>query len=313
MISDIRYIRVPILLYHRIVPNILDPSVECYNIVGTVVSQNKFNKQMQYLKKFYTIIKLEDLVSFILEKKPIPENSCVITFDDNYRDNYTHALPILKKLNIPATFFLEGEHFSEGTNLKYLDKYYFLLDHAQKDCFNLEIEGLIDLKSYRLNALSKVPLVKNNDEGLKNLLLKSDNTNRKFILDELQTSLGVHMDDKSLIRDLYFSKDEIAEMVENGMEFGAHTMSHPILSNMEPNLIREEIFKSGDIIKKITGNQKIPFAYPFGIGFDSPLIISMIEEYGFYAACTMETGLNSLETDVFRLKRLFILENTRMR
>lgn len=310
MTSDIRFIRVPILLYHRIVPDILDPSVECYNIVGTVISRNRFNKQMQYLKKLYKIIKLEDLVSFILQKGVIPENSCVITFDDNYRDNYIHAFPILKKLSIPATFFLEGEHFSEGSNLKYLDKYYFLLDHAQKDCFNLDIGGRINLNSYRLNSLSKIPLVKNNNEGLKELLLKSDKVNRKIILDELQASLRVNIDENSLIKDLYFSKDEIAEMFESEMEFGAHSMSHSILSNMEPNLIHEEIFKSGDIIKKITENHKIPFAYPFGIGFDSPLINSIIKEYGFYAACTMETGLNSSETDVFRLKRLFILENT---
>jgi peptidoglycan/xylan/chitin deacetylase (PgdA/CDA1 family) len=88
---------VPILMYHRIGDEQGSFSV----------SPKNFTRQMEFLKKFkYRVISLEELVRSIREKKYIPKNSVVITFDDGYRNNFIYAYPVLKKLNFPATVFL---------------------------------------------------------------------------------------------------------------------------------------------------------------------------------------------------------------
>jgi peptidoglycan/xylan/chitin deacetylase (PgdA/CDA1 family) len=88
---------VPILMYHSIAKN---------DIYFTVQPE-EFEKQMAYLKEnLYQVITLDALVQAILIKKDLSKKLIILTFDDGFKDNYTYALPILKKNNFPATFFL---------------------------------------------------------------------------------------------------------------------------------------------------------------------------------------------------------------
>jgi peptidoglycan/xylan/chitin deacetylase (PgdA/CDA1 family) len=95
--------RLIILYYHRIITE-----EERVNGVssGLYVKVEEFNKQMKFLKKFYNFVSENDIVDAIENDKNLPNYSVWITFDDGWKDNYISALPILKKYNIPATFFV---------------------------------------------------------------------------------------------------------------------------------------------------------------------------------------------------------------
>jgi len=68
------------------------------------VSPEMFEKQLRYLSDngwhFFTMSELVDL------KNQLPEKSIALTFDDGYQDNFTNALPILKKYKAKATIYL---------------------------------------------------------------------------------------------------------------------------------------------------------------------------------------------------------------
>lgn len=90
---------VPIIMYHSI--------DKPHRYSGIVVDPGRFENQMNYLKKHrYNVISLDTLVTAIREKKQLPRNSVVITFDDGYEDNYANAFGILKKYKFPATIFV---------------------------------------------------------------------------------------------------------------------------------------------------------------------------------------------------------------
>ncbi|MBI4972832.1 MAG: polysaccharide deacetylase family protein [Candidatus Omnitrophica bacterium] len=92
---------VPIVMYHLVNPE------ENPFIQRMIVSPETFQRQMHFLKeKHYNVVTLESLVSLIKEQKNISPRTIAITFDDGYKDNYTHAFPILKKYNFPATIFI---------------------------------------------------------------------------------------------------------------------------------------------------------------------------------------------------------------
>ena len=92
-----------ILLYHRVLP---DNIVESDNspTSGLAVSETRFNQQMEYLRKNYTIVSMDQMAEHLISSSK--EFLVAITFDDGYKDNLTHALPILELHNIPATIYV---------------------------------------------------------------------------------------------------------------------------------------------------------------------------------------------------------------
>jgi len=92
---------VPVLMYHSI-------NTKTHPVMRRlIVSPELFEKQMQFLKKHhYNVVSLETVGRMIQNKEKIPSKTIAITFDDGYKDNYTYAYPVLKKLGLPATIFL---------------------------------------------------------------------------------------------------------------------------------------------------------------------------------------------------------------
>ena len=71
------------------------------------VSCALFREHMAYLQeREYSFLSLGQLCSLLENRQPVPSRSVILTFDDGYRNNYTHAYPILAEFKIPATIFL---------------------------------------------------------------------------------------------------------------------------------------------------------------------------------------------------------------
>jgi peptidoglycan/xylan/chitin deacetylase (PgdA/CDA1 family) len=86
-----------ILVYHSISEDPLNPFS---------VSPGDFEAQVRFLVQHFNVIPLAELAACLNEGREIPPDSVVITLDDGFKDNYTHAYPTLKKYDVPATMFL---------------------------------------------------------------------------------------------------------------------------------------------------------------------------------------------------------------
>jgi peptidoglycan/xylan/chitin deacetylase (PgdA/CDA1 family) len=93
---------VPVLLYHKI-----DWPAPDSRVRGGFTPPARFARQMAYLKRrgfvFYTA---SELIEYFRERGRFPPKSITLTFDDGWKDNYTNAFPVLKRLGIKATVFL---------------------------------------------------------------------------------------------------------------------------------------------------------------------------------------------------------------
>ncbi|HLJ44832.1 MAG TPA: polysaccharide deacetylase family protein [Bryobacteraceae bacterium] len=102
------------------------------------------------------------------------------------------------------------------------------------------------------------------------------------------------------------SWDEIREMAAGGIEFGAHTRSHPILSRL-PNrkAIEAEVAGSKERIEVELGSTVLHFCYPNGHPEDfSGEVVEVVRESGFTTAVTGVQGINFSGADPYRLLRL---------
>jgi glycosyltransferase involved in cell wall biosynthesis len=100
------------------------------------------------------------------------------------------------------------------------------------------------------------------------------------------------------------SWSQIQEMSKGGMQFGAHTRTHPALTSLSPGEVRQEIEGSR---KDLEDRLQVPielFAYPYG-EYDSTTQ-AVAQQVGFLGSCSVVSGLNTPKTPLHALRRIEI-------
>lgn len=105
-----------ILMYHHIAPTEAVPLVpEPREGWDFTLSPEGFEHQLLELqRRGYQFVALADLVDGIRQQGVEKPRTVAVTFDDGWADNYQFAFPILKKLAVPATFFVNTNHLGKG-------------------------------------------------------------------------------------------------------------------------------------------------------------------------------------------------------
>jgi len=97
---------------------------------------------------------------------------------------------------------------------------------------------------------------------------------------------------------------EVKEMQAQGIEFGSHTITHPMLSQVPPEVARREIGDSKRMLEDRLGTEVPYFCYPRGDVNDA--VKTIVRDEGYRAACSTLPGLNDRRTDPFELRRTYI-------
>src|SRR5690554_7133710 len=84
-----------VLTYHRVLSD--EERRNSFSNQAIVVSPRTFERQLRFLKRHCKLLSAADFERHLRERKPFATGSCLITFDDGWRDNYTNALPILRR------------------------------------------------------------------------------------------------------------------------------------------------------------------------------------------------------------------------
>ena len=104
----------PILEYHQVTDELLDPDFEMYNVPPA-----EFAAQLDYLQaEGYTTITLQDFMRVVHGKGELPEKPIVLTFDDGYKDNYCTMLPILEAHKMTAVIYVITNELGKKNYLK---------------------------------------------------------------------------------------------------------------------------------------------------------------------------------------------------
>ncbi len=125
---------IPVLMYHDFQDNITEDQE------SAVVHPALFEKQLQILlENNYTPITFNDLHLYMNGKGGLPSKPIILTADDGYLSNYEKAFPILKKYNVPATFFVTSRYIGVDTSSPH-----FTWEQAKE----MEESGLVDIQSH---------------------------------------------------------------------------------------------------------------------------------------------------------------------
>ena len=243
--------RLLVLCYHSVISDDA-PQDSRTNIA---VTKRQFESQLQSLQKYRKPISFAELEAALQGNAELPDYSVLLTMDDGFRNNVTHAAPLLKQYGIPATVFLTTGLIGT-TSMLWTQEVTERQRHLR-----------IDVAHHRpTSKLKRLP-----------------NAKRLVYLDELRanTELKVH---SNWQRELYafMDWDEVRQLRSFGIDIGAHTVSHPILSSLSSEDVRQELSDCKAKIEQETGTPCYAIAYPNGGEADfNEVVIDECRQQGF--------------------------------
>tara|TARA_A100001015_G_C14874483_1_gene665734 strand:- start:171 stop:1100 length:930 start_codon:yes stop_codon:yes gene_type:complete len=290
-----------ILLYHG-VTKFKPTGVE--NFSRKHILADDFEKQMVYLKNNYKLISMDELLylhdnSHQVEKKI---NYAAVTFDDGFKNNFSVAAPILSKHKIPAMFYITTGLI--GTKkLFWVDKIENYVNKANVDNFKLRLN--INRISFKIGSLEqKIKSIKKIKSYCK--LISREDKNR--IINELKVATKYKSASKISKNYEVLNWNELRHMSKNKLfSFGAHTVDHEILSYLNKSDMMHQITESVVFLGKKLNIEIKHFSYPEGQKRHyNKTIIKFLKEIGILCSPSAVKGLNSLNDDLFNLKRIMV-------
>lgn len=278
------------LLYHRV----KDTEDDVYRIS---VKPDVFERQMQFLKENYQIIRFEEDW-----ESCDGENAVVITFDDGYWDNYEIAFPILERLQIPATFFISAGHIGTGEEF-WWDKLVSLV--SQEKSYPLKFTLEDELFHYTWNTGTMAERL----ELAKSLryLLRMERDEKKFYdwIRQLQQWSGSYDADP---QNRLMTWDDVRHMAQSRhITIGGHTMVHRSLGSLSDDRQKDEIQGSVQKLEAEIGQSVTVFSYPFGGNMDyNKVTIDLLKENGIQKSATTRIAAWSKGISEYEIPRLTV-------
>ncbi|MCY2961864.1 MAG: polysaccharide deacetylase family protein [Planctomycetota bacterium] len=236
----------------------------------------------------------------------------VLTMDDGYRDNLTHLVPILQRVGVGATVYLESRPL-DARRANWTHKLFWCLERMGPEPFVLRYTeiGRADRQgSILLNQL--VPHGQATTYHIKRLLkYEVDPLERDRALEALYTELGGV--DRELTDALYMTWDDVRALDRAGVEIGGHTVSHPILAKLPADAQAAEVRGCAESLQRGLGHPVTSFAYPFGRNWDfDSSSIDAARAAGFTTATTTHAGVQERGGDSYRIPRVMIDEDAQL-
>jgi len=243
-------------------------------------------RQCAHIRENYTPVSLMQTADWLLGGGGWPDNALAVTVDDGYRDFYQVAWPVFREFGIPATVYLVTD-FLDGREWLWVDRVRWTYLHSPRQKGPREER----LK----NAFPAIEAAK-----------RMSNHERLAWIERLPGELGVRPPDDVPAEYEPMRWEEVREAAEAGIEFGAHTRSHPILAMLAGEReLTDEIAGSKRRIEEALGRPVDHFCYPNGSLSDiSSAAVQVARHAGFRTAVTTEPGLISGSADVMRLRRI---------
>jgi peptidoglycan/xylan/chitin deacetylase (PgdA/CDA1 family) len=305
--------RALILMYHQVCEKKADPW-------QLAVHPEMFQKQLDLLKKKFSLVSLEELVQCLKAGK-LRRNMVAITFDDGFVDNYLNAAPLLEWYQIPATFYV-------ATNpLK--DQKLYWWDELQSIILNTErLPKIISVKignkpfsfEFKREHVLTPKISQENMHWVYGQPIPNERISLYVNLWKLIQPLQ-HLDQYTVMRELrawagiiYMPLSngapmkvyQMQKLCENGLfSIGAHTVNHAMLGSQSHLVQAYEIRESKREIESLSGKKINGFAYPYGNY--TALTQELLKQSGYdHAVCTEQRAVNE-KSDLYALPRLQVM------
>lgn len=277
--------RLLVLCYHGVVSG--DHRGDRHEYRNTVWS-SEFDRQIGELRRRFAPVAPADVVAWVQNGRPLPERAVLVTFDDGYRNNLTLAAPILERHGVPALVSVTTGHVGQRE----------LLWPTEVELRIVRGRGT-HVPSPDGDAPVRLPAARDARRALadavrRQLKAVADGARRDYLA-ALRASTELHDSEIDAELVAFLDWDEVRALTRHGIAIGSHTVSHPILTRLEPDQLARELADSRARIERETGAACDCFVYPNGGPEDvSPQVTAAVARAGYAVAFTLMNGLNAV-------------------
>jgi len=227
-----------------------------------------------------------------------------LTFDDGYRNQITHALPILRKHRVPSTVFVSTGHVDTHRPF-WFDRLDYALQHARVDGRRIGVGQ----QQMRFRATTRDDLCASYTELRRRA--KAVRRDDREMVDELEglasqleEESGCRLADRLETDDwcAILTADDIRRSSSHAVTFGSHTVDHLRVHQLDIRTIEEQLRRSKQTLESWTGQPCRYFCYPDGRSSASSA--DRVKACGYEAAVTTDSGVNRVGDDLMTLRRI---------
>jgi peptidoglycan/xylan/chitin deacetylase (PgdA/CDA1 family) len=225
----------------------------------------------------WTFVSLDEAIGQI-NTRETPSRFISLTFDDGYRDNLLHALPVLKRHATPITLYVPAQAITRNLYSWWLGARTLFLTRNVVD---------IEAMQYRFHCSdleSKIAGLQAVTEWI------GQDYRRKFQLEPTFAAYGISLE---LINEKYFLSDKELKVLSQHslVTVAAHTKSHAALSTLDATSARSEMTESRAYLENLLQIPIHHFAYPYGdASACGAREGALAAEVGFKSAVTTRQG-----------------------
>jgi peptidoglycan/xylan/chitin deacetylase (PgdA/CDA1 family) len=298
-----------VVTYHGVRPpgyETIDPAFD-----GNLVSADVMRRQLRFLKAHNRVISPDEALVWIEGQLELPSRAVLLTCDDGLLNCLTDMLPVLQEEGLKCLFFVTAASTAESRSTLWYEELFLLLLRAPAGALEISSEGIAihgvlgsreERRALWWNSVMRLSQVNEDSRGSFLRALRS-----QFGVEPLVSAF-----EKSPVSCRRFgllTSAELRELAAAGMTIGAHTLSHPMLSLMPPDLAYAEISESRAKIESTLQERVWTFAYPFGDPQSvTPQVLAMPQQAGYKAAFLNFGGGLGTELPPFALPRVHVTE-----
>lgn len=205
----------------------------------------------KYKKASFRFLSLDELGEIIQSDTTPQKPFITFTIDDGYADNYTQALPIFEKYEVPFSVFIATD----------------FINHKSVLWWDI-LEDLI-INNTAIHFCNRIyPCYSFQEKWdvfriIREAILRYDQNN---LLKELQDAFSHYtIDWYAPVKKQAMSWAQVKELSNHPLcTIGGHTVSHPALNTLNDTEFYHEIAEGVAILKEETGHNISHFAYPYG-------------------------------------------------
>jgi peptidoglycan/xylan/chitin deacetylase (PgdA/CDA1 family) len=291
-----------VVTYHRIA----DPADDLFYEPVISATPDSFKTQVDWLADHVRILTLDELVAQFEAGLPWHGPAAFLTFDDGYRDNFDVAAPVLRKRNVPATFFIPTA-FLESPRLPWWDYVAYVIKRSKVERFTVEwtpggpAPVVINLNDATRRATIMMIIRAFLDEII---------ADEGWFLEQLADRAQVTVDSERLSHGLFMSWEQVRELTDSRrrLTIGSHACTHRKLAELDRDGQQFELAESKHILESHVGREVSALAYPYGWrGTYTNQTKELTALAGYRLAFASQEGLNRPRTfDPFDINRLAV-------